>query len=629
MAENKSGLHAEALKAIHGGQEYLLRLRRSDGSWQIPAYLGPVYICQFYLMSRWAGLAIDLDEPRFRELLLSRQLDDGSWYQIKDINNVRGELNTTILTYWTLKGMGESPDSAPMKKAREYILKNGGLAKVEIFLVAILALFGIVPWDRVPATPYISFFEFMPMNYRSFAHWAKPHMLPLAYLCRMRAHKDMGDKFGLEELKLERDTKPIPARKKVNSLIDGWIIRKLLSKQGFFGSWNGYTTSTIFSLVALADFKEHCSLLNREIELATARGLKHLHTLYLNEENCAYVGISCDGTYWETILTSTALLSSGFKPEQLQHSLEYVRDKQMENGGMPYGMDFQADPDVDDTSASVVLWSLTEKKYHENAKRALDWLMKRQNSDGGWGAFNQNNRNNPLLNFFLKGYGEVESLFDYSSADCTGHVLEAMALHGFNKDNHAVAKKAVQYLKNTQKKSGAWTGRWALNTIFGTSVSLTGLIATGESLQTDYIQRALKFLFSKQNTDGGFGETTLSYSDESLSAVGQSTPTQTAWALMTFVKAGAANSESAERAAEYLIQYFKKHGKWFDPSVTATGHPGQAYMHYSVYAPAFPLIALSHFLQARGVEVKPTSFNYEREPFFEGRPPVVTKEMQL
>lgn len=622
-------LNEAALSTIHLGQDYLLGLRRSNGSWQIPAYLGPVYICQFYLMSRWAGLKSNIDEKYFRELILSRQLSDGSWFQIKDVNAIRGELNVTILKYWTLKAMGVPLDSPPMIKAREYILKNGGLAKAEIFLVAILALFGITPWDDVPATPYISFLEHMPMNYLSFAHWAKPHMLPLAYLCRVRAHKDMGENFRLEELKLERDKKIIEPRKKPHPIVDRWIIKKLLSKQGSFGSWNGYTTSTIFSLVALSDFKSQTTLLQKEIAEATTKGLRFLNDLYFNENNCAYLGISCDGTYWETILTTTSLLSSGFTPEKLAAPLEFIAGKQMSNGGMPYGMDFQTDPDVDDTSASVVLWSLAGKKYEGQSKKAVSWLMKRQNSDGGWGAFNKNNRNNPLLNFFLKGYGEVESLFDYSSADCTGHVLEAMALHGYNAKNSATAKKAIQYLKDKQKESGAWTGRWALNTVFGTSVSIIGLLAACENVNESYIQKALNFLTGKQNPDGGFGESTLSYSDEKWSAVGQSTPTQTAWVLMALVKAGAENSTSAEKSAQFLISYFKEHGKWFDPSVTATGHPGQAYMHYSVYAPAFPVIALSHFLTARGIKVSPTSKSIDPADFFSGQPPVVTREMQL
>jgi squalene-hopene/tetraprenyl-beta-curcumene cyclase len=629
MEEKNATLDARALDTIHQGQEYLLRLRREDGSWQHPAYLGPVYICQFYLMSCWAGLRSSLDEKRFRELLLSRQLSDGSWYQIKDVNAQEGELNVTILKYWTLKAMGEPIDSPAMERARRYILDHGGIEKAEIFSIAILALFGIVSWDKVPATPYMSFLEFMPMNYRSFAHWAKPHMLPLAYLCRVRARKDLGERFRLDELKPNAAKLDLPEPKKPNAVIDGWLIRKLLSKQGRFGSWNGYTTSTIFSLVALSDFNERCPGLGKEIVAATVKGIRLLETLYLNENNCAYVGISCDGTYWETILTATALLGSGFSADRFPKQLEFIRDKQMENGGMPYGMDFQTDPDVDDTTASVVLWSLTGTKYEENSEKAVNWLMKRQNKDGGWGAFNQENKNNPVLNFFLRGYGEVESLFDYSSADCTGHALEAMALRGFTAANSEVARKAVGYLRAKQLPNGGWTGRWALNTIFGTTVALAGLLATGESCDSDYFRRAVKFLLSKQNPNGGYGESTRSYAEEKWSGVGQSTPTQTAWALIVFAKLGGECTEAAVRAANFLVENFRQHGRWFDPSVTATGHPGQAYMHYSVYAPAFPLLALSGFLRARGVEVVPTDFAFEREPYFTGNPAVVSRDIQL
>jgi len=619
---------ADVLGVIHKGQEYLWNLRRPNFTWQLPAYLGPVYLCQFYLVSQWVGLKTKFDEGRFRKHILNRQLKDGSWYQIKDINALDGEMNVTILMYWTLKALGEPIDSEPMKNARKYIMSHGGIENAEIFLVAILALFGVVEWDRVPATPYLTFLEKLPMNYTSFSHWAKPHMLPFAYLRKVRAVRELGDRFSLDELKAEGSKKVKVPKQKVSAIVDGWLVKKLLSKQGKHGSWNGYSTSTTFSLAVLSHFSQHCSLFSADIEKAMTRGLEHLETLYLNEKNGEYLGVTCDGTNWETILTSTALLESGFKPSEISQSLEYVASQQVANGGMPYGMDFDTDPDVDDTSAAVILWSLSDK-YSNNALRAIEWLKGQQCWDGGFGAFNRDNSNNPVLKFFLKNYDEVESLFDYSSADCAGHTLEALASYGFNKSNSECAKNAVEYLRQAQTKKGSWQGRWALNHIFGTYVALTGLIATGVDPKRKYIQNGLNWFFDKQNPDGGFGETTKSYEDKDLEGVGQSTPSQTAWAMLALIAGGLVEHPSVSRAAQYLVNVFSKHGKWSDPSVTATGHPGQAYMHYSVYAPCFPLIALSKYLKAKGIKFDRVSLDVSVKPTYEGVPASVTDDCRL
>jgi squalene-hopene/tetraprenyl-beta-curcumene cyclase len=49
--------------------------------------------------------------------------------------------------------------------------------------------------------------------------------------------------------------------------------------------------------------------------------------------------------------------------------------------------------------------------------------------------------------------------------------------------------------------------------------------------------KSLRWLISKQNSDGGFGETTLSYNfPEKYAGVGNSTVTQTAWGLIALIE---------------------------------------------------------------------------------------------
>ena len=52
-----------------------------------------------------------------------------------------------------------------------------------------------------------------------------------------------------------------------------------------------------------------------------------------------------------------------------------------------------------------------------------------------------------------------------------------------------------------------------------------------------HIKKAVEWMKSVQNSDGGWGETIKSYDDPSLKAIGRSTSSQTAWALLTLFAA--------------------------------------------------------------------------------------------
>ena len=52
-----------------------------------------------------------------------------------------------------------------------------------------------------------------------------------------------------------------------------------------------------------------------------------------------------------------------------------------------------------------------------------------------------------------------------------------------------------------------------MNHIYGTGAVLPALQAAGEDMSQPYIQRAVDWLVSVQNDDGGFGEDIRSYTD--------------------------------------------------------------------------------------------------------------------
>src|SRR4029078_7295872 len=90
----------------------------------------------------------------------------------------------------------------------------------------------------------------------------------------------------------------------------------------------------------------------------------------------------------------------------------------------------------------------------------------------------------------------------------------------------------VAYLRRTQLAEGSWYGRWGLNYVYGTWSVLSALNAAGVDHQDPMIRKAVDWLVSIQNKDGGWGEDAVSFRLDYKGFEGApSTSSQTAWAL--------------------------------------------------------------------------------------------------
>src|SRR5207247_9890081 len=143
------------------------------------------------------------------------------------------------------------------------------------------------------------------------------------------------------------------------------------------------------------------------------------------------------------------------------------------------------------------------------------------------------------------------ALLDPSTADLTGRELEMLGALGFDM-KHPAAVRALRFLRKNQEADGSWYGRWGVNYIYGTWSVLAGLKAIGEDMQAEYVRRAVAWLVSKQNPDGGRGESCLSYAEADAHGVGESTPAPTARARIAPRCAGEADSITLLRGLSYL-----------------------------------------------------------------------------
>jgi squalene-hopene/tetraprenyl-beta-curcumene cyclase len=117
----------------------------------------------------------------------------------------------------------------------------------------------------------------------------------------------------------------------------------------------------------------------------------------------------------------------------------------------------------------------------------------------------------------------------------------------------------------------------------------------------DRLKKAIAWIESCQNSDGGWGETCESYKDSSLKGQGISTASQTAWALIGLLDGGKVTglfSQTAiKKGIDHLISTQKDDGSWDETEFTGTGFPCHFYLNYHMYRQYFPLIALGRYSQ--------------------------------
>ncbi len=220
-----------------------------------------------------------------------------------------------------------------------------------------------------------------------------------------------------------------------------------------------------------------------------------------------------------------------------------------------------------------------------------------QSSDGGWGAFDADNTRTIVRELPFCDFGEV---IDPPSADVTAHAVELLVQEGASAARDS-AERGLRWLLAEQEPDGSWFGRWGVNHIYGTWSVLCALKEAGVSADDARVRHAVSWLEQHQNPDGGWGEDCRSYDDPAWIGRGESTASQTAWALLGLHAAGEAASDTARRGIDWLVATQRADGTWDEPQYTGTGFPGDFYINYHLYRLVFPVMALGRCLEGRRV----------------------------
>jgi squalene-hopene/tetraprenyl-beta-curcumene cyclase len=275
-----------------------------------------------------------------------------------------------------------------------------------------------------------------------------------------------------------------------------------------------------------------------------------------------------------------------------------VKRPQLAPGGWAFEYHNVNYPDLDD--AAVCALALRRAGHPDAARvrgavnRAADWIIGMQSADGGWGAFDADNTRTLPRKVPFCDFGEV---IDPPSADVTAHAIELLA-----GDDRPAARAStaagLHWLFDEQEQDGSWFGRWGVNHVYGTWSALCALTPAGVPGSDPRVRHAVRWLIEHQNADGGWGEDCRSYEDPAWIGRGESTASQTAWALLALHAAGEARSPAAERGVRWLMARQREDGTWDERHYTGTGFPGAFYINYHLYRLVFPVMALGRYVEA-------------------------------
>ena len=625
----------DAAATLQRACEHLLSLQHPDGWWKAELETNVTMDAEDLILRHFLGITDPaVTEPAAR-WIRANQHDDGTW---GTFFGGPPELSTTIEAYVALRLAGDNPSEAHMSAASEWVRAHGGIEGSRVFTRIWLALVGSWDWEDLPVLPPEIMFlpSWAPLNVYDFACWARQTIVALTIVMAHRPSRPLP--FGVDELLAGSPRRPgegdalglgstagrflaldrllhryeklprwfLPRtllRRAALTRAEQWVVRR----QEADGLWGGIQPPVVYSIIAL-----HLQgySLDHPIIKAAFDGLEGF---VIHDERGRRVE-ACQSPVWDTALALVALADAGVDPGEpaVKSAVDWivgeevpvrgdwaVRRPGLAPGGWAFEFANDNYPDIDDTAEVVIALrkagAAGGPDCEAACERGVKWTLGMQSRDGGWGAFDADNDSRLVASLPFCDFGEVT---DPPSADVTAHVLEMLAAEPGAPP--AVLQRAMQWLWNSQEDDGSWFGRWGVNYVYGTGAAVPALVAAGVSPADPRIRKAIAWLEDHQNDDGGWGEDLRSYIDDEWRGRGESTASQTAWALLALIAAGERSSAATRRGVEWLSTNQTADGTWDEPWFTGTGFPWDFSINYHLYRLVWPVMALGRYVNGSG-----------------------------
>ena len=439
---------------------------------------------------------------------------------------------------------------------------------------------------RLPALPpeVILLPRWFPLNIYDFACWARQTIVPLTVVAAHRPARPLGFSLRRAARPGERTREqaaaldlggPLPARSTARCTSTSGVRSRRLRRQRARprarsgscrrqeadGGWGGIQPPWVYSIMALA-----AARLSARPSRACAQALDGLDGFAIREDGVRRLE-ACQSPVWDTVLAMVALRDAGVAPddpgarcaapsgccgEEIRVPRRLVRCG-VRTSSRAAGRSSSTNdhyPDVDDT-AEVIL-ALRARRRSAIARRSEAALRARDRA--GRSACSartaasrrstSTTRARSAAELPFCDFGEV---IDPPSADVTAHVLEMLGARGPRRRARA-RERAREWLLRAQEPDGSWFGRWGVNYVYGTGAALPALIARRprDAIISRSGARCAGSRASRTPT-AAWARTLASYVDRTLGGRGDSTPSQTAWALLALLAADGRSRRSIAR----------------------------------------------------------------------------------
>lgn len=621
----------EARTAALQAARPLVAKQHPDGHWNGDLTADSTLQADYILLQMWLypadaeGCWNPPTMPKVRKAaraILDAQKPDGGWSIYEP---GPAEINATVRSYTALKMAGMDMANPRMRQALAVVQKLGGIQACNSYTKINFSFFDLFPRKFCPTIP--PEFMILPGNFLyEMSSWTRGIIVPLSIVQALGSTRPTPGGLRVDELTHPRRKFALARKDRIANLFitadklfkrwerqnvrrvrqsairkaESWMLQHFEHSEGL-GAIYPSIMYGIMAMDALGYERDHPDLL---------REIQHFNNLMLEGAD-SLIFQPAKSPVWDTALAAFALGELGeTDPKCLTAAADWLLSKEVRRKGdwaakrpdlTPSGWAFEFDnefyPDIDDT-AMVLLALLHAKAGDEERqaraeKRAVNWLLGMQSSDGGWAAFDVDN-NWEILN--KVPFADHNAMLDPTCPDITGRTLESLCKRGFDHTDEPIAR-GVAYLLDQQEQDGRWYGRWGVNYIYGTFLAIRGLAASGAPDIADAIERAAKWLKSVQNPDGGWGESCRGYETGKFERAA-SMPSQTAWAVLGLIAAGTARSAEVVRGVKWLKENQRPDGTWDETITTGTGFPRVFYISYRLYRDYFPIFALATYAKA-------------------------------
>ncbi len=621
----------------------LLALQQPSGCWEGEMVWCTVILSQTVIVRHVVGSPFDAsDRTEALRYFESTRTADGVWGLHPEAS---GSVFVTSLAYIAHRLLGVEADAEVLVQARQWLQRQpGGVATIPSWGKFWLAILGLYHWRGVNPIPPEAFLlpRWLPFHPRRWYCHTRAIYLAMAYLYGQRYRVDLGslreelkrELFGDSAINFTRHRHDIsPTDLFVRP---PWIVRRTYDLLALYERFavqplrRRALTKCLNEIVyeQQASHFEGLSPVNGLLSILALFSADHAEWpaslagieawRWHDATGLRYVGARSQT--WDSCFALQALLgqanpnadavANGYQflngAQIVDELLEGARhDRSTVRGGWCFTEGRQCWPVSDCTAEAleVVLaihrigLTLTERISDERLMWAVEFILSRQNPDGGFSSY-EVRRGHRWLQRLNPSEMFARCMVEESYVECTGSCVSALCHFREvypdtmrNEINHAV-EQGVRYIRQSQKSNGAWPAAWGIHHTYSAFFAVRGLRAAGVNVNDPCLAGAAKWITNHQRPDGAWGEHFQSALTGESVPHPEGQPTMTAWAVLTLVEILGPDSHPVRRGVEWLTRNQVSEGVWPDGAVNGVFF-GTSMLHYQLYPQYFPAWAVA------------------------------------